>query len=664
MKRAFPDRISTFPEFGDGNAKSAIALWKELYQAQPDLQPFFEEILDSMTICDPACGDGSFLLTAADMVFNIRTELFGNQEITTDPEIRSRIIRNNLFGVDIVPETVDRCIDRLKQWAHYPPGLEDEFNTILYKHIKCGNSLIDHPPSTESTDFDLNPFDWAQNFPEIMARGGFDIILGNPPWNAVKPFEKEFFMRYHPKLTRYGADKIESRTIIRQLLGQPEIKSLWEEYANLIRIESQIFKNQFRYQTAPILGKRTSGDLNYYKLFLERAHALTHPEGFIGFIVPSGFYSDAGAKGLRELYFDHGRVHWIINFENRRGIFPDVHRSFKFILLVAEKSGPTQQFHAQFMLHDPAILQNGDLKSLTLNWPLMKRFSPESYSVIECRTPMDGQILTKILDRHPLLLENHPTIGTVKFKREFDISLDSRYFRAPTPANLQAGLPLWEGKMIEQFTPYFSRDLRYCVSQADVAAKLGKDQNLKPEYTEYRLAFRAVAASTNRRSMIATILPPNVVCGNSLITLQNFDQKQEILSLDQRLYLCAVFNSAVFDYLLRLKINTNLNMFFIYQMPVPIPSPEIRPQVVRDVVRLTEDWADFAALRTDYHQQDLSITEPQRIRILAEIDRLVGQAYGLSRDEMTYILGTFHHHDKKTELYLRKFELLVLDQYN
>lgn len=507
----------------------------------------------------------------------------------------------------------------------------------------------------------IKTFHWVFEFPEVfLERGGFDVVVENPPWNAVKPVEKEFFSDFDPRLTKYGVDKKEAKRIIAELLKNHEIKKKWSVHKKKIEIEGNFYRNSgiYNYQSDIVGEKRVGGDLNYYKLFLERSYQFMDNKRFLGIIVPSGLHTDAGTKGLRILFFDNGNVFCVYNFENKKGIFDEIHKSFKFDLFIVKKHGKTKNFYGAFMLHDVEILNKMPQETLSLDWELMKKLSPDSLSINEFKSQKDVDIAYKML-QHSLLKEN-AWLGKAEFSTEFHMTNDSDLFNTEGK-----GLVLYEGKMIEQYNPYFEKN-RYWIKEDVGREKLyGKNTDLKNyDYKDYRVGFRAVASSTNRRSMIASILPKNVFCGNSIIVLKLYDKEEKrLVTTDKLIYLCGVFNSFVFDYFLRLKITTNLNMFFIYQMPIPIPDDTSLKKIIRNVLLLTEDWKDFSELRRKYDITGKKLSKEDRLKLQSEIDKLVGKLYGLTKEEMKYVLNKFHHASPETEKELRTLEELILNDY-
>ena len=150
----------------------------------------YRKWLLQLTICDPACGSGAFLNQALDFLMEehqyideLQAKLFGDALVLTDME--NSILENNLFGVDLNEESVE--IAKLSLWlrtAQPNRKLND-----LSGNIKCGNSLIDDPEIAGE-----KAFNWQTAFPKVFEKGGFDIIIGNPPWGAKVPKNHKDFI--------------------------------------------------------------------------------------------------------------------------------------------------------------------------------------------------------------------------------------------------------------------------------------------------------------------------------------------------------------------------------------------------------------------------------------------------------------------------------------
>jgi type I restriction-modification system DNA methylase subunit len=183
---------------------------KKTLQGLIDKLQLYRNWLLQLTICDPACGSGAFLNQALDFLIEehkyideLQAKLFGDTFILSDVE--NSILENNLFGVDLNEESVE--IAKLSLWlrtAQPNRKLND-----LSGNIKCGNSLID---DTEIAGD--KAFNWQQAFPQVFAKGGFDVIIGNPPYVDNRGFNKEelqfLYKRYPSSFKKSGTEKFKT----------------------------------------------------------------------------------------------------------------------------------------------------------------------------------------------------------------------------------------------------------------------------------------------------------------------------------------------------------------------------------------------------------------------------------------------------------------------
>src|SRR5579859_2095052 len=368
----------------------------------------------------------------------------------------------------------------------------------------------------------LHPFHWGYEFDQVLnERGGFDAIITNPPWEIFKPNGKEFFAAYSDLVTKKKMQIEDFETEQASLLQDPETRGAWLAYESQYPHLSEYFRAapQYKNQIAVVNGKKAGTDINLYKLFVEQCFNLLRPGGYCGIVIPSGIYTDLGTKQLRELLFTQASIEGLFGFENRREIFEGVHRSFKFVVLTFEKGGQTVAFPAAFMRHDVAELAEFPHQgALPLPVELIRRLSPDSLSIMEFKSAMDVQIAEKML-RFPLLGEKFPDRWNLALTREFDMTNDSRLFMT---ASAPGRLPLYEGKMIHQFTHHWGEPRYWVDETAGRAALLGRrsDARQKLDYQTYRLGFRDIASNTNERTMISTIVPP-AFHGNKIPTVRD-----------------------------------------------------------------------------------------------------------------------------------------------
>jgi type I restriction-modification system DNA methylase subunit len=506
---------------------------------------------------------------------------------------------------------------------------------------------------------DLKPLHWGFEFDRILnLHGGFDAIITNPPWEALRPQDKEFFMEHSDLVTKNKMTITEFDEKKSEFLEDHEVRTAYLDYLTRFRHESAYFRaaHEYENQSAIVGGKKTGTDANLYKLFVERAFSLLCDGGLCGIVVPSGIYTDLGATGLRRMLFAESKITGLFCFENRKEVFEGVHRSFKFVLLSYRKGGSTTAFPAAFMRHDVGDLSRFPASiGMTVTLDNVRSFAPETLSIMETKSPAEVAIASK-MSHFPRF--GDAVIGTwrVRLMREFDMTLDKELFEYEPG---EGRLALYEGKMMHQFTHQFAQPTRWIDEKRGRMHILGRatDCGQICDYQRYRVAHRAIARSNDERTMIATILPRNVFYGNSLYASRDANPG----SIE--LFTCAVLDSFAIDYYLRQMVSANLNLNFIYQLPIPrlTMSDAAFAPIVRRAARLVCTTPEFADL---WNEVDLDIgldtrspnpklgkcrwtpacgaTAPhQRAVLRSELDGLIANLYGLSEEEFRHVLSTF-----------------------
>ena len=336
------------------------------------------------------------------------------------------------------------------------------------EHAPLPTTLASPPPETAAVSARVAArkrfFHWELEFPDVFngERSGFDAVLGNPPWDIAKPNSKEFFSDIDPLYRSYG--KQEALGHQTASFADPDIETRWLDYNADFRAQSNFVgagawpfgdpecggesyaigrgrasdqlherwrearrasrgfadpEHPFRHQG--------SADLNLYKLFLEQAHGLLRSGGRLGFVVPSGLYSDHGTGALRRLFLDRCRWEWLFGFENRDTIF-DIHRSYKFNPIVVEKGGRTEAIRTAFMRRRLEEWESAESIATPYTREQVERFSPRSKAILEIQSARDLEILTKIYANSVLLGDEGPDGWGITYAREFDMTNDSKLF--------------------------------------------------------------------------------------------------------------------------------------------------------------------------------------------------------------------------------------------
>lgn len=524
------------------------------------------------------------------------------------------------------------------------------------------------------------PFHWGYVFDDIVQRrGGFDIILANPPWEVFKPQAKEFFAEYSAVVSKNKMTIKEFEKEQTKLLLNPEVRDAWLEYESRFPHMSAWFRSapEYRFQSALVGGKKTGSDVNLYKLFVERSFALLRDGGHCGIVIPSSLYKDMGATGLRKMLFDHARVDSLVSLSNEKFIFEGVHHSFGLLFLTFMKGGKTEHFRAAFRINPREAVRADEFESFVhnegnfveLSTALVQAMAPETRSVLEFRSATDITIVNK--------MRAFPPLGTslegawnLRLSNEFHMTNDSHLFHTESGAGRW---PLWEGKQFHQFDAAYAAP-RYWLDVEKAKTELRSSRlraigkklasrgmsgavepaAVKLDCDAYRMAFRDIARSSDARTVIASVLPPGRFCPHTVSLEQVFADSiddrgyraVERLGAKARLYLLSLFNSYVFDWAIRQTVTTHVSFFFIYNTRAPRFGAD-DPQcgaIVNRSARLTCVTTEFDALAAQLGLRDHrdAATEPvERARLRAEIDGLVAHLYGLSEAEFARILGTF-----------------------
>lgn len=492
-------------------------------------------------------------------------------------------------------------------------------------------------------------FHWELEFPDAFVdeRRGFDLVVMNPPWDAVRPFDDEFFSQYHAGFRRI-ATKAEKEKIMKTLLRDKNIHQQYEDYANRIQSRITFFKKSGQYD------KRGSKGIAFdsWALFLERAMKLASKMGTLSILIPSSILGNEGATEIRSMILDR-RIRCLYEFENAEGIFPDVHRSYKFVLLVIDNASPMAEFDAAFYLRniDSLVDHKEKEKFVKLSPAFIRLASPETLSFPEVRRPLDLQV-SKIYRSHPLLKDGIASNVHVTILRELNKTESAELFRTDG-----RGWRLVEGKTFHQFIPDYEKSVFSILPKDGLewTAKVREFENSNKEIHEVpRLCYRMIASSTNVRTMISCIVQPYTFNTNlAPLVIPKIGSRIALGKEYDRMicYLAGVFNSMTFDFLIRQKVSTSLNYFYVYQTPVPtFADNELVSEIVKISARLSCTLEGFESIAKSTGVKPGILTIKERLELTAKLDALVAHQYGLSRKEYEYIIGTFDSFEKDPTL--------------
>ena len=410
--------------------------------------------------------------------------------------------------------------------------------------------------------------DWLDSVPQ----GGFDAIIGNPPWDRIKLQEVEWFATRAPDIARATtADARRSR--IRAL--RRKNTQLAEEYDNA-RVQAERLSTNVRNSGHyPLLAR---GDINLYSLFVERATHLIKPDGFVGLLTPSGMSSDQSAGNFFRSVSTAGRVAALFDFINGRmsgelpSFFPDVHLSFKFCVMIL--GGVNRRFDETlcgFFLQDPTETDDPD-RCFPLSLDDFTLVNPNTGTAPIFRSRRDAEITRHMYESHPVLVDRSGNkerrAYSFKYLRMIDMTNDSGMFRSaewlksegfyPVGGNCwkrrdDLYLPLYEGKMVQA---YDHRAARVILNPENLNRPAQAQESTEQEHEDvsylpaplhwvkgdaspnlevvnwmgWTIGFKDVTAPTNIRTMIASVVPL-AGFGNTLPILTPVDASESGVQL-------------------------------------------------------------------------------------------------------------------------------------
>jgi hypothetical protein len=512
-------------------------------------------------------------------------------------------------------------------------------------------------------------FHWWQAFPQVRAKGGFDVLLGNPPWERIKLQEEEFFASRSPLIAE-APHKAERGRRIELLRDGMLLHTLYPEVeaaqgmtppnvaeqalhadfivARRIAEAASLFAHDSgRY---PLTGV---GDVNTYALFAETFSQLVSGEGRAGFIVPTGIATDDSAKAFFSDLVSAKRLCRLLSLYEIRGWFKSTDDRKPFCLLTL---GGTN--FAEFLFDAKTVADfTQPQKWFQLSADDFRLLNPNTLTCPVFRSERDAELTKKLYRVAPVLIaeglpERNP--WSIRFMTMFHMANDSNLFRdTPAPGRL----PLYEAKMVHQF------DHRWATYSADgsisdvaLDAKTDPNFSVTPRYwveadeVETRLAakgwargwlmgWRDIALRSVERTVIAAVVP-RLGVGNNL-PLMFFSPRQ-----DWRLCAALLGNlsALAFDFAARHKTGgTHMNYFIYKQLPVLPPDRYTVADlafIVPRVLELTYTAHDLAPWAADLGHAGPPFTWDlgRRARLRAELDATYARLYGLTRDELRYIL--------------------------
>ena len=642
-----------------------------------------------------------------------REEIVGQRRLSFEPQKETATLRDEMRAVEQSPDTdATTLAEKQRKWQVLLASQAYEHEKLV-ADAWCGAFLWpkdgpgrvveaapttatwlalreqEAPPSPVLVETvrriaeDYRLFHWELAFPHVFARGGFDVVLGNPPWERVKLQEQEFFSMREPSITNARNAAARKKLIAALPTTNPVLWSEWTGATRVAQGQSHFVRQSGRY---PLCGK---GDVNTYALFAEHNLRVLGPRGRAGFIVPSGIATDDTTKDYFRAIIQTRALQSMWEFENEGFFTAGKGHMLRFALTTLSGGGDPLS-SADFLFQGQATSDIADPeRHFALSAADIETINPNTGTCPIFRTKRDTAIALAIYRRVGVLWREGDPDGNpwgLRFLRMFDMANDSGMFRtraelASAGWRLEADrfekdgevvLPLYEAKMTYQYNhrsgtfegapagkrphrlpspsdaqladPQYATLPFYWVAEEEVDARLDGVWDRR-----WLLGWRDVTdARASVRTVVACIIPRVAVNDKFLLMMPSPDPQ-----LVAALY--ANLLSVPFDYCARQKVGgLSLKYFTMrqlpalrlgaYAMPAPwAPSIQIRDWLLPRVLELTYTAWNLREFAEDCGDDGLPfIWDPdRRFQLQCEIDAAFFHLYGISRDDTAYILDTF-----------------------
>ena len=508
-------------------------------------------------------------------------------------------------------------------------------------------------------------FHWPLEFPNVFHRNrpGFDVVVGNPPWNKVK-FETPSFLAIHDPGIRGLRSGLERDGRAERLFQQrPELRQEMEDAKRRAEEERNFFKPENGYT---IQGR---GDADLYKLFCERYASILRSRGFMGVVLPRVAFLNDGSRGFRRWLFKKcrpGRVDALLN--NKRWAF-DIHPQWTIALLTAQAevpadglmtvTGPARD-ESEFAdcIAGPGV--QVDLSKLA-SWTSVPANGPDKdpgWELPLLPTQQHADVLGKLrlgvrFDKLHCFKETdkqgNSDSSTPALYTELHEAKHRELFTHPSSEDR---IPVWKGRSFDQYEPHGHEPAGFCawtdimdfvqanregssIFKRMFSASFLTDSDTHPIH-KCRIAFRNVTRGSDSRTVKACLVPPRTPLTDKApyIVFKNW----KILS---QAGVLAVLNSLPFDWMARRYVETTLNYFILNSLTFPPPDDTPWEQIGSLAARLSCVDDRFVKFAAEAGVECGPLTYAERDDMRAEVDALVARAYGLTADELGFVFTDF-----------------------
>jgi len=492
----------------------------------------------------------------------------------------------------------------------------------------------------------LQPAHMPLLFPEVFLRdrGGFDVLVGNPPWEKLHVEEHQWWGLRFPGLR--GLPMAErSKTIKKYMSQRPD---LMDEYVREIE-KTEAARKVIAAGPYPGIGV---GHIDLYKAFAWRNWQLLRDGGALGVVLPRGALNGSGTQKWRREILEDGTFSDVVVGTNTRGwMFPTIHQQMTIALIVISKSSKSLTLKFAGSFHSvEELLQGRDAlveveKSEFLTWTGTAAFPliPDALAgeVFRQMRKSPAFSATEGFEFRPV----QGDLNSAANRELFNTNLTAA--RGEVPVLTGSSFNMWEPDFGDPYAYGNSRMVKHILDKTKNSASQARSAFHGMEIATAddlpmnapRIAFRDVTNATNTRTMVCCLVPPGV----ALVHKAPYLVRRAGTEADEA-YVLGVLSSRVFDWYTRRLVE--LAMTFETLMPMPVPRPRANDPLR---VRIGSLAGSLAAVDKRYAPWAKSVGVPvgsvkanDREVLEAELDALVAHLYGLTRRQVEHIFKTFH----------------------
>ncbi|MDC0431292.1 N-6 DNA methylase [Paracoccaceae bacterium] len=531
---------------------------------------------------------------------------------------------------------------------------------------KMRQAMVDAPKAARSA----RAFHWPLEFPDVMQRGGFDVVLGNPPWEKLTLFEREFFSA-HPEISDENNAARRKKAIKELLERNLSMSRKWNDAQYSMVALGNFMRGAHRFPFTAV------GDLNLYALFTELSTQLNNKKGATGLVLKSAMFTGSTWRKFTDHLITTGKLYAVFDFKNWETLFSGVGYHERFCLATLLKGSFGKEVHLSVGLTNPSQLSEAG-RTLKVDKSFPRLVNPDTGTLPQCETSEQLLTLSRVASEFPTVASSD---WDVRYTRGLDMTADAAHMvDRETLEDKGYALegnwflkgrerfaPVYEGKFLQQYNHRFAtfdgipRERRFGVKAATMRPSVRDYQDynyeILPRYwvseqyasddawkrkisTDWNLSFRHTTnVISNFRTAIGCIVGPTAFSYQSPnLVISGGDARETALFL-------SVFNSVPYDNILRTKFyGANLTKGLLMQSFI-IKRSELKPfedELVETVCKLSNTSGAISVFADNAgHPVPTSLNEGERQKLIARIDAIMFTLFGFDAEAAKGIFETF-----------------------